>query len=128
MPLEAGWRFTMQWKADNMSCKLLMVVRALGYYLSSAILVMLCVDRYSSQQLTCFQYIFFFRYLVIRHPMTTLRTNLMRRRAWMMIIFSWILSIILSFPQALTYRLLKHPSRYSLAYTSYKHNLILNRF
>ena len=57
MPLEAGWRFTMQWKADNISCKLLMVVRALGYYLSSAILVMLCVDRYSSPQLTCFQYV-----------------------------------------------------------------------
>ena len=45
MPLEACWRFTMQWQADNITCKMLMVVRALGYYLSSAILVSLCLDR-----------------------------------------------------------------------------------
>ena len=45
MPLEAGWRYSMQWQGDNISCKVLMVVRALGYYLSSAMLVMLCLDR-----------------------------------------------------------------------------------
>ena len=45
MPLEAGWRFTMQWMLDDVSCRVLMVVRALGYYLSSNILVMICIDR-----------------------------------------------------------------------------------
>ena len=45
MPLEAGWRYSMQWTAGDISCRLLMVVRALGYYLSSAMLVMLCIDR-----------------------------------------------------------------------------------
>ena len=45
MPLEAGWRYTMQWQADDLSCRVLMVVRALGYYLSSAMLVMLALDR-----------------------------------------------------------------------------------
>ena len=48
MPLEAGWRYTMQWQADDLSCRVLMVVRALGYYLSSAMLVMLCIDRSQS--------------------------------------------------------------------------------
>ena len=45
LPLEAGWRYTVQWRADNFTCKLMMVVRALGYYLLSAILVNLCIDR-----------------------------------------------------------------------------------
>ena len=45
MPLEAGWRLTMQWLLDDLSCRVLMVVRALGYYLSSNILVMICLDR-----------------------------------------------------------------------------------
>ena len=64
MPLEAIWRFMLQvrrekqqinydvsilycqWYGDNLSCKMLMVVRALGYYLSSAILVNISIDRY----------------------------------------------------------------------------------
>ena len=45
MPLEAGWRWTMQWLLDDLSCRVLMVVRALGYYLSSNILVFICIDR-----------------------------------------------------------------------------------
>ena len=46
MPLEAGWKLTMQWMLDDVSCRVLMVVRALGYYLSSNILVMICIDRW----------------------------------------------------------------------------------
>ena len=34
-----------QWYGDDLSCKGLMVVRALGYYLSSAVLVCLSIDR-----------------------------------------------------------------------------------
>ena len=45
LPLEAAWRFTIQWRAGNVACKVLMVVRALGYYLSSAIMVAICIDR-----------------------------------------------------------------------------------
>ena len=45
MPLEAAWRFTMEWEADNITCKVLMMIRAMGYYSSSAILVCLCIDR-----------------------------------------------------------------------------------
>ena len=37
---------TCQWEADNLTCKVMMVMRALGYYLSSAILVTLSIDRY----------------------------------------------------------------------------------
>ena len=45
----------LQWKADNLSCKVLMMVRAFGYYLSSCLLVVISFDRYSvrySPQLT----------------------------------------------------------------------------
>ena len=45
LPLEAAWRFTIQWRAGNVACKVLMALRALGYYLSSAILVAICIDR-----------------------------------------------------------------------------------
>jgi hypothetical protein len=33
-----------RWEADNISCKVLMVVRAFGYFLSSAMLVIICID------------------------------------------------------------------------------------
>ena len=95
MPLEAVWRFTLQvmmemimssilsyyqWYGDNMSCKMLMVVRALGYYLSSAILVNISIDR--SEGLQLFYYLcFIFRCLAVMKPLDTLQSCRQRRRA-----------------------------------------------
>lgn len=93
MPLEAIWRFSLQWYGDNLSCKMLMVVRALGYYLSSAILVNISIDR-------C---------LAVMKPLDTLQSCRQRRRARLMVVASWIISLILSLPQAFMFRKLKHP-------------------
>jgi len=45
VPLEIGWRLSVQWIAGNAACKTLMFVRAFAFYLSSATLVVLSVDR-----------------------------------------------------------------------------------
>ncbi len=46
MPLEIGWRISVQWVAGNAACKILMFVRAFAFYLSSMTLVCLSLDRY----------------------------------------------------------------------------------
>ncbi|XP_073960599.1 adipokinetic hormone/corazonin-related peptide receptor variant I-like [Choristoneura fumiferana] len=45
IPLEIGWKFTNAWLAGNLCCKLLLVLRAFGLYLSSNVLVCISVDR-----------------------------------------------------------------------------------
>ncbi len=59
MPLEIGWRLSVQWFAGNAACKVLMFIRAFAFYLSSATLVVLSIDRY----------------IAIAQPMATLKVS-----------------------------------------------------
>lgn len=59
MPLEIGWRISVQWVAGNLACKMLMFIRAFAFYLSSMTLVCLSLDRY----------------LAIAQPMASLKMN-----------------------------------------------------
>ena len=45
IPLEIGWRLSVQWYAGNVMCKVLMFLRAFAFYLSSMTLVCLSIDR-----------------------------------------------------------------------------------
>ena len=47
IPLEIGWRISVQWYAGNTACKILMFLRAFAFYLSSMMLVCLSIDRYT---------------------------------------------------------------------------------
>ncbi|CAH2242599.1 jg2444 [Pararge aegeria aegeria] len=46
IPLEIGWKYTNAWLVGNLLCKVLLVMRAFGLYLSSNVLVCISIDRY----------------------------------------------------------------------------------
>ena len=45
LPMETLWRLTIEWHAGNLACKILMMFRTGGFILSSAILVVISIDR-----------------------------------------------------------------------------------
>jgi gonadotropin-releasing hormone receptor len=80
IPLEIGWHITVAWIAGDCACRLLMFFRALGFYLSSFILISISLDRY----------------FAITHPLSL---NDAGKRARGMLWMAWILSIFASIPQ-----------------------------
>ncbi|GFQ90132.1 gonadotropin-releasing hormone receptor [Trichonephila clavata] len=80
IPLEIAWRFTVQWVAGNVACKILLYLRAFGPYLSSSVLVCISLDRY----------------FAILHP---LKVNDAQRRGKIMLGLAWATSILSSIPQ-----------------------------
>ncbi|CAN7938600.1 unnamed protein product, partial [Ixodes hexagonus] len=80
IPLEVGWRLTVQWTAGNAMCKIMQVLRAFGPYLSSMVLVCISLDRY----------------FAVLHP---LKVNDAQRRGKIMLSWAWIISILCSVPQ-----------------------------
>ncbi|CAG9821054.1 unnamed protein product [Phaedon cochleariae] len=45
MPLEIAWASTVQWKAGDAMCRIMMFFRTFGLYLSSFVLICISVDR-----------------------------------------------------------------------------------
>lgn len=88
MPLEITWRLCVQWYAGNAACKILMFLRAFGFYLSSTTLVCLSVDRF----------------LAVKHPLAETRPGKMLAAAW-------LASAALAAPQAVVFRVLRHPEK-----------------
>ncbi|CAN7979065.1 unnamed protein product [Ixodes persulcatus] len=80
IPLEVGWRLTVQWTAGNVMCKVMQVLRAFGPYLSSMVLVCISLDRY----------------FAVLHP---LKVNDAQRRGKIMLSWAWITSFLCSVPQ-----------------------------
>ncbi len=80
MPLEIGWHLTVSWEAGDVACRGFMFFRALGFYLSSFILVVISVDRLCT---------------VVR-PMKSQEAE---RRGKLMLALAWILSAVASAPQ-----------------------------
>lgn len=80
LPLETAWHVTVAWEAGDAACRILMFFRALGFYLSSFVLVAISLDRYFS----------------IVHPLSIHDAD---RRGKIMLTMAWLLSIIASLPQ-----------------------------
>lgn len=81
MPLEIAWNVTVTWEAGDVACRILMFFRALGFYLSSFVLIVISVDRYYA----------------VAHPLSSLRTA--DYRAKVMLTVAWILGVLSSAPQ-----------------------------
>ncbi len=47
IPLEIGWKSTVYWRVGKFGCKFFQFLRPIGIYLSSFILIGLCIDRYA---------------------------------------------------------------------------------
>ena len=80
MPLEIVWNLTVDWRAGDVACRILMFFRIFGLYLSSFVLVVISIDR-------CF---------AILHPMSL---NDADRRGRMMLAVAWLFSVVVSIPQ-----------------------------
>ncbi|XP_049838091.1 adipokinetic hormone/corazonin-related peptide receptor variant I-like [Schistocerca gregaria] len=77
---EVGWRLTTQWVAGDAACKVFLLLRAFGLYLSSNVLVCVSLDRY----------------FAVLHP---LKVNDARRRGKIMLVFAWLIAFACSVPQ-----------------------------
>ena len=82
MPMEIGWNATVDWRGGDALCRILMFFRVFGLYLSSFVLVVISLDRY----------------FAILHPLSL---NEAKRRGKMMLVVSWVFSVIASSPQVL---------------------------
>ncbi|GFO14807.1 gonadotropin-releasing hormone ii receptor [Plakobranchus ocellatus] len=80
LPLEIAWHSTVSWRAGDLACRGLMFFRAMGFYLSSCIVVSISLDRY----------------FAIMRPFSITAAD---TRARLMLVTSWGLSIVASIPQ-----------------------------
>nr|UZH25339.1 corazonin receptor [Portunus trituberculatus] len=87
---EAVWTFTVQWFAGNFLCKFIKYMQMFSLYLSTFILVLIGVDRFTA----------------VRYPM---RRSDTQRHCSYSIIFVWVLSGILSIPQVLVFHVVRGP-------------------
>ncbi|XP_072938352.1 adipokinetic hormone/corazonin-related peptide receptor variant I-like [Epargyreus clarus] len=90
IPLEIGWKYTNAWLAGNLPCKVLLVMRAFGLYLSSNVLVCISVDRF----------------FAVLYP---LRLPVARRRSKQMLWCAWVVALGCSLPQSAVFRVMRHP-------------------
>ncbi|XP_050665091.1 adipokinetic hormone/corazonin-related peptide receptor variant I-like [Leptidea sinapis] len=90
IPLEICWKVTNAWLAGNLMCKMLLVMRAFGLYLSSNVLVCISLDRY----------------FAVVHP---LRLSAARTRSKHMLYCAWAVALTCSLPQSAVFRLMRHP-------------------
>ncbi|XP_046679197.1 adipokinetic hormone/corazonin-related peptide receptor variant I-like [Homalodisca vitripennis] len=90
IPLEIGWRITVQWIAGNAACKIFLFFRAFGLYLSSNVLVCVSLDRY----------------FAVLHP---LKVSDARRRGKVMLAVAWAISFMCSVPQSIVFHVSPHP-------------------
>ncbi|KOB72148.1 Neuropeptide receptor A21, partial [Operophtera brumata] len=87
---EAAWSFAVQWYAGNYICKLFKFLQMFALYLSTFILVLIGVDRW----------------LAVKYPMKSMGTA---TRSGKLVILAWVLSVILSIPQAVIFSEAKGP-------------------
>ncbi|XP_049872100.1 gonadotropin-releasing hormone receptor [Pectinophora gossypiella] len=87
---EAAWSFAVQWYAGNIACKLFKFVQMFALYLSTFILVLIGVDRW----------------LAVKYPMKSMATA---TRSGRLVIIAWVLSFLLSIPQAVIFRVARGP-------------------
>ncbi|KAL1403086.1 hypothetical protein pipiens_005815 [Culex pipiens pipiens] len=80
IPLEVGWRITVQWHAGNVACKVFLFMRAFCLYLSSNVLVCVSLDR-------CFAVIY------------PLRVSAARKRGKIMLGGAWFIAFANALPQ-----------------------------
>ncbi|XP_025916512.1 gonadotropin-releasing hormone receptor-like [Apteryx rowi] len=85
MPLDAVWNITVQWRAGDLACRLLMYLKLLAMYASAFVTVVISLDRHAA----------------ILRPLAIARA---RRRNQLMLYAAWLLSAGLSVPQLFLFR------------------------
>ncbi|XP_055349931.1 adipokinetic hormone/corazonin-related peptide receptor variant I-like [Paramacrobiotus metropolitanus] len=91
MPLKIAWKWTVQWRGDDVSCRCVSFLRVLGLYLSALLLICISVDRF----------------LAIWDPLSSVRQAGQRTRT--MILLAWMFSVACAAPQAVIWHVMQHP-------------------
>ncbi|CAH2089309.1 unnamed protein product [Euphydryas editha] len=89
MPLEIAWARTVQWRAGDLMCRLMMFTRTFGLYLSSFVLICIAIDRY---------------YAILKPLNVTWEARV--RRA---LTVAWVCAALASLPQSFIFHLEEHP-------------------
>uniref|UniRef100_A0A182Q7C8 G-protein coupled receptors family 1 profile domain-containing protein n=1 Tax=Anopheles farauti TaxID=69004 RepID=A0A182Q7C8_9DIPT len=87
---EAAWYYTVDWVAGNWFCKLFKLCQMFSLYLSTYVLVLVGVDRW----------------VAVKYPMKSLNTA---RRCHRFLFVAYLLSLLLSTPQWMIFRVAKGP-------------------
>ncbi|XP_030312527.1 gonadotropin-releasing hormone II receptor-like [Calypte anna] len=91
MPLDAIWNITLQWRAGDLACRLLMYLRLVAMYASAFVTVVISLDRQAA----------------VLRPLAIARA---RRRNRILLYLAWILSAGLSVPQLFLFRTVTLPA------------------
>nr|XP_023017132.1 gonadotropin-releasing hormone II receptor [Leptinotarsa decemlineata] len=89
MPMEIGWAWTVQWKAGDAMCRIMMFFRTFGLYLSSFVLICISVDRFHA----------------VLKPL-----SMGVWRGKLMILIAWIAACLCSIPQMIIFHVENHPN------------------
>ncbi|XP_054736093.1 gonadotropin-releasing hormone receptor [Anastrepha obliqua] len=87
---EAAWFYTVQWLADEITCKLVKLFQMFSLYLSTYVLVLIGVDRW----------------IAVKYPMKSLN---MAKRCYRLLAGTYVLSFLLSLPQFFIFHLARGP-------------------
>ncbi|GFT68944.1 cardioacceleratory peptide receptor [Nephila pilipes] len=90
IPYQIARRIAVQWMGNNVTCKAIIFLSTFVPYLSSSVLVCICMDRY----------------FAILHP---LKVNDAQRRCKIMLAFAWAMSVLFSIPQSIIFHVQNHP-------------------
>lgn len=99
---EALWSYTVAWMWGNAACKIFKFLQMWSLYLSTFILVLIGIDRF----------------VAVRYPMKSLNTA---QRCTRLVIFTWLLSFVLSIPQVSDFSLI-------LTYKESRYYILRNNF
>ncbi|XP_063709384.1 gonadotropin-releasing hormone receptor [Culicoides brevitarsis] len=87
---EAGWTYTVEWRAGEYACKLFKMFQMFSLYLSTNVMVLIGIDRW----------------VAVKYPMKSLNTS---RRCHRFLVIAYSISFLLSLPQYLIFRVAKGP-------------------
>ncbi|XP_073843871.1 gonadotropin-releasing hormone receptor-like [Musca autumnalis] len=87
---EAAWCYTVQWLANELTCKLVKLFQMFSLYLSTYVLVLIGVDRW----------------IAVKYPMKSLN---MAKRCYRLLGGTYVLSLLLSLPQFFIFHVARGP-------------------
>ncbi|KAL5275675.1 GPRGNR2 family protein [Megaselia abdita] len=87
---EAAWSYTVEWLADDFTCKFVKMFQMFSLYLSTYVLVLIGIDRW----------------IAVKYPMKSLN---MAKRCYRLLGGIYVLSFILSLPQFFIFRVARGP-------------------
>ena len=92
VPLEIAWNITVSWRADDVTCRIMVFFRIIGFYLSGFIMMVISLDRLSA----------------ILYPLSHISNTRLTKQ---MLVTAWLAAPLCALPQSFVFQLKTHPLR-----------------